>query len=348
MAQAPRHGAVLSQVLSASVPGCVDVAGRDGGVDAICHSGFLLRGKALARRDEELVLHRRVGVLGASSLVGRCLLKSLVDTGWEVKAFSRKAHSARQKGVDWHNLPLSPCPSEFQKLKEVPFWICVAPIWVLPEYFSMIEAAGAKRIVVLSSTSRFTKSDSTDVTENAIALRLVESEAAVTAWAERKGIVRVILRPTLIYGLGRDKNISEIAQFIRHFGFFPLFGAAQGLRQPVHAKVVATACVAAVTSPQAANRAYNISGGETLTYREMVARVFDATGRRSRFVTVPLVAFRLVVFFLRLLPRYRHWSVAMAERMNMDLVFDHSDAERDFGYAPGVFSIGADDLQKEV
>jgi nucleoside-diphosphate-sugar epimerase len=87
---------------------------------------------------------------------------------------------------------------------------------------------------------------------------------------------------------------------------------------------------------------YNISGGETLTYREMVARVFAALGRRPLLLTVPLWAFRLAVSALRCLPRYRQWSAAMAERMNRDLVFDHTEAGRDIGFKPRPFSISQD------
>ncbi len=99
----------------------------------------------------------------------------------------------------------------------------------------------------------------------------------------------VILRPTLIYGFGRDKNIAEMARFIRRFGFCPVLGKAAGLRQPIHAEDVAAACLAALQTPCAANRAYNISGGATLTYRDMVARVFSALDRRPRLLSVELV-----------------------------------------------------------
>lgn len=160
--------------------------------------------------------------------------------------------------------------------------------------------------------------------------------AAELAW--------VILRPTLIYGHGRDKNIAEIARFIRRFGFFPLLGKAMGLREPIHAGDVAAACIAALKSPLAANRAYNISGGEPLPYREMVGRVFTALHRRPRFVTIPLFAFRFAVTCLRLFPRYRHWSAAMAERMNRDLVFDSADAARDLGFSPRPFLLAPEDL----
>lgn len=282
-----------------------------------------------------------VGVLGASSLVGACLLPLLTRSGWHVTAYSRQPVGHAGDGVVWKQLSLN----HAKTVEEVtPYWICVAPIWVLPDYFALIEASGARRVVVLSSTSRFTKVGSGDTAEQATAAKLIDSEARVQAWAESRGIELVILRPTLIYGIGRDKNISEIACFIRRFGFFPVLGEAKGLRQPIHAEDVAGACVSALQAPGAANRAYNISGGETLSYREMVIRVFDALGRRPRLLTVPLWAFRLAVTILRCLPRYRQWSAAMAERMNRDLVFDHTDAARDLGFKPRSFTLAAGDL----
>ena len=279
----------------------------------------------------------RVGVLGASSLVGGCVLPVLGDAGWQVAAFSRAAVESGS-GVVWRRLPF------IEGIEQIPHWICVAPIWVLPNYFALIEARGGRRVVVLSSTSRFTKVGSGDTAEVALAAKLIDSEARVQAWAASRGIEWVILRPTLIYGLGRDKNISEIARFIRRFGFFPVLGGAQGLRQPIHAEDVAAACVSALQAHDAANNAYNISGGETLAYHDMVARVFSALGRRPRLLTVPLWAFRLAVSVLRCLPLYRQWSAAMAERMNRDLVFDHAEAARDLGFKPRGFALAAEDL----
>ena len=83
-----------------------------------------------------------------------------------------------------------------------------------------------------------------------------------------------IFRPTLIYGVGRDRNVADIARFAKRFGVFPILGKGLGLRQPVHAADLAEACILAVDSSASFNRIYNLSGGETLTYREMVERVF--------------------------------------------------------------------------
>lgn len=282
----------------------------------------------------------RTGLFGATSLVGTSLLSLLAEKGRRVVAFSRQAGAAGN--ADWHQIGTQSLPRPGEK--GIPHWICVAPIWVLPLYFDLMLASGAKRVVALSSTSLYTKQDSSDPAERAVADQLIESEAKLQDWAECNGIEWVVLRPTLIYGQGRDKNVSEIARFIRRFGFFPVFCQAHGLRQPVHADDVASACVAALECPLAANRAYNISGGETLSYREMVRRVFAAMGRRPRIVQVPLGMFALATAWLRIFPRYRHWTAAMAGRMNRDLVFGHEAAARDLGFAPRPFRLEPEDL----
>lgn len=239
-------------------------------------------------------------------------------------------------------LPLSVAGS--REVPPIKDWVSVAPIWALPQYFSMIEACGARRMVVLSSTSLLAKKDSPDQSEQALAQGLHAGEQALRIWAEAREVEWVILRPTLIYGYGQDKNVTEILCFIRRWGFFPLLGRADGLRQPVHVEDVAIACVSALTVPAAGNRIYTLSGGETLSYREMVCRVFAAIGKCPHLVTVPRRIFRLAVMALRLLPRYRNWTTEMAERMNRDLVFDHSDAVRDLGFSPRPFQLVREDL----
>lgn len=271
-----------------------------------------------------------VGVFGASSFVGRNLLHRLSAEGLRVLAFSR-THAGVAGDFLWRKLPASPEP--------VAYWVSAAPIWVLPGYFPFFEACGARRIVVLSSTSCFTKADSVDEQEQRVAARLADSEERLRRWAESRGVEWVVLRPTLIYGEGRDRNVSDIARFIRRFGCFPVLGRAAGMRQPVHVDDVARACVSALAAPAASNRAYNISGGEVLSYRTMVERVFAALGCRPRIIAVPLWGFRLALRLARVWPRLRHLTPSMAVRMNSDHVFEHGDAARDFGFSPRPFRL---------
>src|SRR3569832_2342229 len=223
---------------------------------------------------------RLVGVLGAMSLVGGELLPLLVKKSWRVTAYSRQRVKVTDTGVEWRQIDEEAAaeqmassqfqivvisercahPSEIQAAS----WICLVPIWVLPNYFDLLAAQGARRVVVLSSTSRFTKSNSSDLQEQVVAQRLAAGEDRFVNWAAKYDIQWVILRPTLVYGNGRDKNIAEIARFIRRFVFFPLLGEAKGLRQPVHAEVVVVVCVSALDFCCLSCRAFFLSGGELL------------------------------------------------------------------------------------
>jgi nucleoside-diphosphate-sugar epimerase len=259
-----------------------------------------------------------VGVLGATSFVGRALMPRLERDGWRVVPVSRSGSPAS--------------PDE----KEIPFWIALCPIWAVPEHFARLEAHGARRLVALSSTSRFTKHASADAAEREVAQKLASAEEAVQAWGTARGISTVILRPTLIYDGLHDKNITRIAAFIRRRGWFPVLGAASGLRQPVHVDDVAAACAAALTAG-CSEPAYDLSGAETLSYRDLVGRVAKAVGGNPRVVAFPRWVFRAVVPVLRRLPSLRGISLGMFDRMNDDLVFDHSAARRDLGFRPRAF-----------
>ena len=74
-----------------------------------------------------------------------------------------------------------------------------------------------------------------------------------------------------------------------------------------------------------------------MTYREMVERIFVWIGQKPRFITVPMTGFAIAIWLARIFPRYRYLSGAMARRMSQDLIFDHSKAKRDLGYAPSPF-----------
>jgi hypothetical protein len=293
--------------------------------------------------------NRLVGVLGATSLVGACLQQLLPENGWRVMAFSRQSitQNSNTTQVTWRQLAHASTVDSTASVsadEKINLWICAAPIWILPEYFKLLSSYGIKRIVILSSTSSITKRKSTDVKEQKIVQQLIEGENRVTAWAAANQIEWIILRPTLIYGLGRDKNISEIARFIRRFGFFPLIGKAAGLRQPVHAGDVAIACIRALQTLNLRNRAYNLTGGETLSYREMIRRIFLALDRKPRLVTLPFWLFHWTIIAMRCLPRYRHWNSNMAARMNQDMVFDSSALWRQLLISARPFRLSREDL----
>ncbi|WP_299463101.1 NAD(P)-dependent oxidoreductase [uncultured Gimesia sp.] len=292
---------------------------------------------------------RVIGVLGATSLVGQRLLTPEIhgckNSDENFVAFTRKKPAANQVETDavyWCQLFENEAPDFEGSIED---WICLAPIWVLSDYFDLLTQRGVRRIVVLSSTSRFTKTASIDVSEQKIARLLAEGEDRLRNWAEENGVAWIILRPTLIYGFGQDKNIAAVARLIRRLKFFPLLGRAKGLRQPIHADDVATACLQALRAQNIANQAYNISGAETLCYDEMIKRVFSALGRQPRYLRIPIFVFRIGAACFKFLPRFRNLTMGMAERMNVDLTFSHADASRDFQFEPRNFQLRPIDVE---
>jgi len=222
-------------------------------------------------------------------------------------------------------------------LEPIATLVHAAPIWLLPPLLHRLSDRGLRRLVVFSSTSRFTKRDSASPADREMAQRLAAAEQAVGSIGQDRAIAWTIFRPTLIYGGGRDRNVSSIAGLVRRLGFFPVAGAARGARQPVHARDLARAVVSVLDNATTFGKAYDLPGGETLTYAEMVARIARGVGRKPRLLHLPPAALRFALGFARLLPGLAYLSPQMADRMNEDLCFDDGPARRDFGYSPQGF-----------
>lgn len=270
-------------------------------------------------------------VLGATSLIGRHLMARLKDEGLDPIAFSRRPPGADAcwVGGDLKDSDLA------ERLPVAATVFSLSPIWLLPPALTALNARGMTRLVAFSSTSRFTKTDSPVAAERAVAAALAEAEQAVEAWCAANDVAWTILRPTLIYDEGHDENVSRIARLVRRFHVMPLSGAGEGLRQPVHAEDLAAGALAAAHAPGAANRAYDLVGGETVSYRVMVDRVFEGLDKTPRSLPMPTWLFGLIMRLAK--PFYPGATTAMGTRMGQDLTFDSSDAARDFGWSPRRF-----------
>lgn len=278
----------------------------------------------------------KVFVTGASSIVGSVLIPLLEQNDLQTVILGRKP-VAQSAHCSWHFLDMA-VRSESLPPVEGSVLIHTASLWLLSGWLEKFKDRGVRRVIAFSSTSRFTKNASASIYELEVVNKLIAAEDYLAAECQRLNIEWTVFRPTLIYGgTGSDRNVSDIARFIRRFGFFPLFGGGKGRRQPVQARDLATACVQSLGVTTSCNKAYNLSGGETLAYADMVRRIFKALERRPVFLPVPIAIFRVVVGLARLLPRYKHLTADMALRMQVDLVFDHDEASKDFGYCPGEF-----------
>lgn len=275
-------------------------------------------------------------VFGASSLVGAWLLPRLASAGLETTAISRRPPPAGlPAGIDWRQADLAAGPV---RLPAAATLVSLAPVWLLAPRIPELAAHGCRRVLAFSSTSAASKEDSPDPAERALARTLRDGEAALRQACAAHGLRWTILRPTLIYDNVRDRNVTRVAHWLQRFRVFPLVGGGRGLRQPVHADDLALAVLALLAHDGLDGRTYAVSGGETLSYRAMVERIRQALAIRAALLDIPDGAVRLLAAFARRLPATRDISLAALQRMNQDLVFNHGDATRDFGYAPRPFA----------
>lgn len=289
-----------------------------------------------------LLRMRSALVFGASGQIGAALCERLRIAGWSVTAVSRHRRVAPDAGADtvqWLQADLS-AAAQWPKQAEVVF--SCGPL----DLFSLWYAGNAQlrcpRVVAFGSTSADVKHDSPEAAERSLSRLLRDSEARVFAAAASRAAQATVLRPTLVYGAGRDQTLSSIARIARRTGWFVLPAGATGLRQPVHVEDLAWAAQAVVDAPQTHGRTFALPGGETLPYRDMVKRTLASLQPPSRLLEVPAPLFRAALAGARMTGRLKGASTAALGRMRQDLVFDANPAAADFGYAPRGFDPAAD------
>lgn len=280
---------------------------------------------------------RHALVFGASGQIGRPLLARLSCAGWRVTALSRDPQPDRP-GLAW-------LQGDFSQMPALPGQVDVlfsaGPLDAFANWYADSTIACA-RVVAFGSTSVDIKQGSADAHERDVARRLREGEAGVFEAARQRGAAATILRPTLVYGAGRDATLTRIAMLARQWGRFPLPRNARGLRQPVHVEDLAQAALDSVAGPATHGRAYALPGGEALPYRDMVARVLATLQPPPRLVELPSPLFTAALFVAQLTGRGTGLGEAAVRRMRSNLVFDIAPAVRDFGYAPRAFNPTAD------
>lgn len=278
------------------------------------------------------MLMRQALVFGASGQIGVPLLARLHDAGWHVSAVSRDAH-VEAPGVRWIR-------GDLAHVEGLPASVDVIFSCGPLDHFARWYAAStiaASRVVAFGSTSIEVKSSSRDVAERDVASRLVEGEHAVFSVAAARGSQATLLRPTLVYGAGRDRTLTRVAALADRWGWFLLPRNACGLRQPVHVDDLATAAVQASDATAAHGRIYDLPGGETLAYRDMIVRTLGALQSRPRLIELPSGVFAAALGLARLGGHATGFGDAAIARLRSDLVFDVTPAQRDFGYAPRLF-----------
>ncbi|WP_165774615.1 SDR family oxidoreductase [Candidatus Viridilinea mediisalina] len=199
-----------------------------------------------------------------------------------------------------------------------------------PQIVAATQAAGVKRAIFMSTTAIFT-------TLNAASKHV---RVAAEATIQSSSLDYTILRPTMIYGNKRDRNMVRLINYLQRWPVIPVFGRGTHLQQPVYVDDLARAVVRIIDEPRTFRQNYNLPGQMALTYNQVISTICHQLQRkvyRLHMPTQPVIRLLLLVERFGLRPPLKAEQIM---RLNEDKAFDYSEASRDFDYQPLSFSEG--------
>ncbi len=191
-----------------------------------------------------------------------------------------------------------------------------------------IVKAGVERAYFVTTTGIFSK-------YNQCSEIYKINEAKIRA----SGIVYTILRPSMIYGSVRDKNMHKLIKFLYRYPMFPLFGAGRSLMQPVYVEDLATGIVSTIGNYKTAYQEYNLAGSKGITYLNIVEIILAKLNRKVVKVNIDTSLAAFMVHYLQNIPAFPITEEQVL-RLQEDKVFDISKAASELGYSPRDFEQG--------
>jgi nucleoside-diphosphate-sugar epimerase len=277
----------------------------------------------------------KILLTGATGFTGSHVLELLLAGGYRPRCLVRPSSSIdhlREAGVETVGGDLGDEDSLAAAMKGVDTLLNTASLGFghAAGLVSAAERAGVRRAVFISTTAIFTS-----LNARSRSVRVAAEESV-----RQSTLQQTILRPTMIYGTARDRNMARLIRFLKRSPVIPVVGSGRSLQQPVHVQDVASAMVAAMETDAAIGHAYNLSGAVPLTFVQVISTITKLLGRKVVRVHLPV---RPVLFALRVAERARLPLPVKEEqilRLNEDKAFDYDAAARDFGYAPIPFAEG--------
>lgn len=269
-------------------------------------------------------------MIGLTGQVGEALRPRLSDLG-EVWGLSRQPPSGATD-IHWLTGSLEAMPVLPEGIDTI---LSLGPLDAFADWFDRAGLPGV-RVVALGSTGRADKKDSNDPKEQEVALALADAEARLFAAGQRLGATITLLRPTLIYGRGRDVSLSSMLALARRTRMVVLPSGASGLRQPVHVDDVAGAVLSCLDAPATFGRGFDLPGGERLSFRAMVQRSLQQQAPGTIVWVIPRILFQIALAVAGMVG-IRPVGSGFLARVSRDQIAELEPARKAFEYQPRGF-----------
>lgn len=173
-------------------------------------------------------------------------------------------------------------------------------------------------------------------------------DAYVTEQCATHGIVLTILRPTMIYGNRFDQNVIKFIRMVDKLPVMPIVNDARYALQPVHYKDLGKAYFDVLMNEETtANKNYDLSGGEVIDLRDVLAVIGENLGKKVQFVSCPYFLAYPGAWFVYGMTFGKMDFREKVQRLCEPRAYSHESATRDFGYEPMIFREGIVDEVRE-
>ena len=277
----------------------------------------------------------KVFVTGGTGFTGSRVIPLLLQKGYEVRCLYReksdRSHLTLPE-IEWTLGDVSSLYALSSSMQGTDALVNIASLGFgrADSIISAAKNAGIKRAVFISTTAIFTQLN---------AHSKIVRVAAETA-IQNSGLQYTILRPTMIYGSDRDRNMCRLIRFIRYSPLVPVFGDGNYLQQPTYVDDVSQAILDCLASEKTIGKSYNIAGAHPLTYNQIIDTITNAMSKRTMKIHFPSAP---IVGMLKFLERIQLPFPIKAEqvlRLNENKDFSYTQAEKDFNFHPRSFAEG--------
>ena len=255
---------------------------------------------------------RLVTVYGGSGFVGRHVVQALARTGCRIRVAVRRpdlaGHLQPLGGVGQIHAVQANLRYQDSVMRAAEGSDAVVNLVGIlfetgKQKFSAVQAEGARNVAIAAKTCGVTAMVHVSAigADARSSSHYAQSKAAGEDFVRKTFSGAVILRPSIVFG-PEDEFFNRFAAMARISPVLPLIGGGETRFQPVYVGDVAKAVTAALQDGQAAGRIFELGGPEVLTFKQVLERVLDYTGRRRLLVPVPFWLAKLKATFLQLLP----------------------------------------------
>ncbi len=277
----------------------------------------------------------KIFVTGATGFSGSRVIPLLLQNGFEVRCLYRATSDRSllpQPEIEWTLGDVSDTQTLSASMRGTDALVNIASLGFghADSIIAAAKSAGVQRAVFVSTTAIFTQLNAGSKTVR------MAAETAI----QNSGLDFTILRPTMIYGSLRDRNMWRLIRLLRISPIMPIFGDGESLQQPIYVDDVAQAILGSLKSDRTINNSYNIAGKYPLTYNQVIDTIAKQMNKRVWKIHIPS---KPVVSLLKLLERIHFPFPIKSEqvlRLNENKDFSYEEAQKDFGFNPRSFEEG--------